>query len=179
MLVNDQHWVPTRLHQINVNRYVKLWFVDMVWSVLYQCLINTFTSWSEDPFSSTASWSQLPWTRQQGNYFLIWKTHSTSTGQLWGNVASPTALLAPTPFSGPNTLIYLVKIYIYQFSIWNNIDKNLHHEIGETVDDGVALGAFYRLRICIDHTKRLHNPLYPGWGLQGVLTIRWYIKLKL
>ena len=38
---------------------------------------------------------------------------------------------------------------------------NLHHEIGEAVDDGDALGAFYRLRICIHHSKCLHNPLHP------------------
>ena len=38
---------------------------------------------------------------------------------------------------------------------------NLHHEIGEAVDDGDALGAFYRLWVCVHHPERLHNPLDP------------------
>ena len=40
-------------------------------------------------------------------------------------------------------------------------EVNRHHEIGEAVDDGDALGAFYCLRVCVHHPERLHNPLDP------------------
>ena len=41
--------------------------------------------------------------------------------------------------------------------------RNLHHEVGEAVDDGDALRALDRLRVGIDHPKRLHDPLHPAY----------------
>ena len=126
------------------------------------------------------------------NYKLISTSSNRATGQLLFDLEDALHLNwaivgqcgKPNCAPGTHTFFWakhLKKCVLYKFIrflsvakltqifICGKIDKNLHHEIGEAVDDGDALGAFYRLRVCVDHSKCLHNPLYPGGGLQRVI----------
>ena len=57
--------------------------------------------------------------------------------------------------------VLMVMLMMVMMMIFMLKRLNLHHEIGEAIDDGDALGAFYRLRVCVHHPERLHNPLDP------------------
>ena len=134
---------------------------------------------------------------QRDNYFLIWKT--LSTGQLWGTRYWSGLLVNKTTisWSGRRTPPQLgncgatwqdqrrsglprpsrgqtpggITSEVIVDFIFLRLIVNLHHEIGEAVDDGDALGAFYRLRVCVHHPERLHNPLDPEYLIIGQIII--------
>ena len=41
-------------------------------------------------------------------------------------------------------------------------EPDLHHEVGEAVDDGDALGAPDGVGVGVHHPEGLHDPLHPG-----------------